>query len=721
MRHVVGMIGILIVAVASVGTAHAGTVSAPEGAHPRLFLEASTQAALRDLARDRSSYVGKTVERCHEITMNGARYSRDLYMGLDWAQYLQACLVAYRATGESSHGRTALKYFKAILDDLKEVGDGLGGDASARRDRGFAIRALGPNAALAYDWLHDFPGVDEALRARARQRFDAWTQWYIQNGYRPRSPGTNYNAGYVFAATLIAIAQYGEAGKAGERLWSHVVDELIGKDLLPAMTGDGVLVGGDWGEGWQYAPLSIAEYALSLRAVAPYGVDVGRAQPWLSDVLTRHVFAMVPGPGAQTHAVGDTQAEGPYLDVRAETLAAVLVGPADQKTKRHAESEMRRLRLYDEPQGFPLFRALASAERVEPMELERGGLEPVYVASGVGTLYARFNWTSDGAWFAASCSRARDIDHMHPNAGNFVLRRGPDDVIVDPSPYGTLSTLTGNAPTVESKNLPDEYLPSQAFWGLRSGYRWISRAGREGLAIRCDYADQYRIQQTPTDVPLALRDFVLIPESEGTELALVIIDRARSSSASHGLHLRFRTTTELAARGGAHDGRTGKSRLRIQEVAGSSGSRQVRNVPKGSCFDKSYTRGNCDAARFPVVEYRSRLNGPEPWAVHAILAMKGEPPKVTPLSSHENPGAIIELASRNVIVAAGMIAPAGLAEPARESLIALLDAKPSSSLQATKSTAGCTLGMAAPSSVAVRERGTMWARLGADCSLRAVP
>jgi len=35
-----------------------------------------------------------------------------------------------------------------------------------------------------------------------------------------------------------------------------------------------------------------------------------------------------------------------------------------------------------------------------------------------------------------------------------MLSRGGADLIVDPSPYGSLSTLTGNAPTVLSRQLP---------------------------------------------------------------------------------------------------------------------------------------------------------------------------------------------------------------------------------------------------------------------------
>ena len=58
----------------------------------------------------------------------------------------------------------------AVLDDYQDVGDGLGGDTVVTHDTGYAMRTFAPYSALAYDWLHDAPGVTESLRARSRSR-----------------------------------------------------------------------------------------------------------------------------------------------------------------------------------------------------------------------------------------------------------------------------------------------------------------------------------------------------------------------------------------------------------------------------------------------------------------------------------------------------------------------------------------------------------------------
>ena len=657
----------------------------PSNPHPRLFMDAKTQANLRELARQGGTVVAATVRRCREIEASPQSFSRDGYMGLDWAQYLQACLISWQATGSDGAARTAIRYFRALLDDLQVVGDGKGGDAAASRDSGYAIRALGPNAALAYDWLHDAPGVDAALLARARQRFKAWTDWYVQNGYRARSPGTNYNAGYFFAATLIAIAQGGEAGEDGTRLWRHVVDDLFEKDLMPSMSG-GVLRGGDWGEGWQYGPLSIAEYALAARAVASYGVEIGPTGSWLKDIVIRHIHALTPS-GDRTYAVGDADLEAYNLPVRRDTLTAVVAGPAPHDAKQWAMSELLRLRLMDDRPDFPLFSALAEAERVPPSDFPRPDSPKTFLARGTSILYARSNWSSDAIWFVTPCSGKIDVDHTHPNAGSFVLTRGSDDLIVDPSPYGTLSSLTSNAPTVLSENMPDHYRPSQAFWGTRTGFRWIATQDDGAVAARCDYADQYRIQETPTDIPLAFRDLLLIPyrDADGGQSALLFIqDRSVTRTAKQPLYLRFRSPSALKPLEGSNtaSGRVGRSNLLVRRLAASGGMITPRKLQRGSCFTENFTRGNCDAARIEVGEIAEVVPGPQARAMHLIEAASQKQALADPVALAASGGSawsIERAGARWVVAAQSGNAAMSYSVPAANALHYFLPASPGGS------------------------------------------
>ena len=652
----------------------------PSGPHPRLFLDAPTRARLKELAKDRDSAVAEAVRTCKRMYSHADDYARDGYMGLDWAHHLQICLVAWAATDDDSAARTALIYFKALLDDRQTVGDGEGGDKAATRDSGYAIRAHGPYTALAYDWLHDHTAMSDELKAHARERFTAWLDWYAKEGYRVRSPGTNYHAGYALAAALIAVAQGSEGGADGARWWRTVSDELFAKDLLPSAR-EGVLVGGDWGEGWQYGPLSIAEYSLAARAVEPYGIDVAPMRRWLREVLLRHVYALTPG-GKRTFVLGDTQAESANLSVRRRTLEAVVFGPSAREDKEWALGEIERVGTFAPGDlDFVLFTALADAAPVTAKPLPRETMPKAYFAAGTSVLYARTGWDAKAAWFVASCSPVIDVDHLPPNAGNFVLMRGNRNVIVDPSPYGSLSSLTSNTPTVRSPNLPKDYQPSQAFWGKKTGFRWRDTLPGDALLARCDYADQYWLQQNPTDVDEALRDFVMLPyeSADGSDsVALFIADRAKPPGAKPALYLQFRSPMKLAANGSGARADGGDTHLEIAQLQASAGKPEVHAQKAGSCFDdKRYTRGNCDAARIPVHDFRLVVEAERASAVHLIDASPRDavPAPAKPLVAQGGAAWLVERGkSRWVVALADGSGPLSYVAPASDVLHVVLPA-----------------------------------------------
>jgi hypothetical protein len=583
----------------------------PTGAHPRMLLDATLRAAWKaELAKKRGP-VADAVALCDE---DRSRRDHDgaLYMGAEWAKMLQACLVAWAATDKPEYVASSLKFFTALIDDLDQIGDGKGGDTAASRDAGYPIRNLGPYTAIAYDWLHDAPGMTPALRARARRRWAAWLAWFKDEGYHARDPGANYQAGYLLAATLIAVAQGGEAADtSGPALWRFVADELWGKDMAAALAAGGVLDGGDWPEGWQYGPLSVVEYAFAARVAKAHGIPVEGVTPWLASLLRRHVHALTPAdkmwPG------GDFDDDQANMPPQILPLNAVALGDANPDDKRWAKGEIARLELTDK--DWLLHDALATVGD-PPAQVPRASWPTWYQAAGTATLFARSAWDGDAIWFVASCARS-SADHHAPDAGNFALSRGGADLIVDPSPYGSLSTLTTNAPTVMSKNLGPKYVPSQAPWGQAIGWRWATKTRGGVVAARCDYADAYRFQQRESDIKEALRDFVLLPSADGRDASLVVVDRANTDAVDRKMYLRFRVPAELAIdRTGTGTATIGGARVTIS--GGHTPS--VGRTSLKDCFKEGTTRGNCDAARFPVTDYRVEIGGPEPRAVHVIAA-----------------------------------------------------------------------------------------------------
>jgi hypothetical protein len=609
----------------------------PSGAHPRLLLDAALKAAWR-ASKDRGPVKG-AITLCEHARDTG-EHDRAVYMGSEWAKVLQACLVAWAATDDASYAKTATRFFTALLDDLDRTGDGQGGDSAVRRDSGYPIRVLGPSTAIAYDWL--YAQLSPELKAKARQRFAAWLDWYREHGYRAREPGNNYQAGYLVSATLIAVAQGSEAGDAGKRLWRHVSDELWTKDMAAALAPGGILDGGDWPEGWQYGPLAVTSYALAARVARRAGIPVEGVDRWLDALLKRHVYAL--SPGDRVYPGGDTEAETPNMDPHVNTLNAIALGDASPESKKWAKGELSRLRLTDA--DSLLIDALATVGD-KPALVPRATWPTWYVAPATGTLYARTRWDDKAVWFVAECAPSLPVDHRHPSVGTFVLSRGKDDAIVDPSPYGSASTLTSNAPTVASAHLPADYIPSQGAWGEKSGWDYATQTRSGVVTARCDYADQYRFQERASDVPEAARDFVLLPSSDGSDAALVVIDRANTTNAARAMYLRFHAPAGIEVSGDAGTATIGATQLRIATVVKTGGTAAKGHGTGKDCFAEGIKKGQCEAARFPATDYRITIPGPRPLAVHAISVSGGEAAKVEKLGD----GALRITGPRDAVVA----------------------------------------------------------------------
>jgi MYXO-CTERM domain-containing protein len=615
----------------------------PKGPHPRMLLDKTLERDLRTYGKLPVGPVAGAIKLCDEARTTD-EHKRALYQGAEWAKVLQACLVAWAATDDKNHANTAIKYFTALIDDLDTLGDGKGGDEAARRDHGYAIRNLGPYTALAYDWLHK--QMPDPLKARARQRWKAWLDWYKDNGYRARVAGSNYQAGYLLAATTIAIAEAGEAGADGTQLWALVADELWGKDMAHALTTDGVLAGGDWPEGWQYGPLSVAEYALGARIMKGVGVEIQGIQPWLSSILRRHVYALAPSE--KTYAGGDTEFEEPNLEPHVLTLAAVALGDSSPQDRTWARGELARLRLTDK--DYLLYSSLASIGDGKPDAPARDAWPTWYVSANTGTLYARTRWDDTAVWFVTECHATIETDHRHPSAGTFSLSRGKDDVIVDPTPYGSQSTLTSNAPTVDSPQLPKDYLPSQGSWSEKTGYDFITQRASGIVAARCDYSDQYKFQDKASDVPSALRDWVLVPSQDGRDAALLVVDRADTTSSDRGMDLRFRTPGKLDLADKSATASVGSTKLSIAQVTATGGTVALGAARQKDCYKFTGPKGQCDAARFPVTDYRARIPGPRPVAVHLISAAGKTAATAQPLTGKDWAGASIKGVRDAVVV-----------------------------------------------------------------------
>src|SRR5882724_7808789 len=130
-------------------------------AHPRIWLDAATLQGISSQASVAGGPVARGAARCKAARETPSQYVTGGWQGFEFVTTLSGCLLSWEAMQSPDDLTTAIKYWNVLLDDYQNVGDALGGDSVVQHDTGYAMRTFAPFAALAYDWLHDAPGVTE--------------------------------------------------------------------------------------------------------------------------------------------------------------------------------------------------------------------------------------------------------------------------------------------------------------------------------------------------------------------------------------------------------------------------------------------------------------------------------------------------------------------------------------------------------------------------------
>ncbi|HKA89887.1 MAG TPA: hypothetical protein VKE22_19635 [Haliangiales bacterium] len=629
---------VLVCSLAAAGAAAAPPT--PSGPHPRLFLGGASLAAAKANAARAGSASKAIVDRCQQTIDNpGSFVDRGGADGDTWPAAAVACAFAYLVTGNAAYAAQGIKYWNASLNDDQTLGDGAGCVAGVNtswqtwngnppappvivtvtHDTGYPMRWYGPYIALTYDWLHDAPGVDDALRAHARTCLIAWVDYYTQRGYHNDEAGANYNAGFVAGKTMAAVALGGDAGADGDRLWTETVDGVFGSLLVgqglagrtsPLGMPAGVLVGGDWGEGWQYGPLSVLEYAAAARVVEESGAPQPEMDEWTNAIIVRYIHGTVPALDGQ-YVGGDFDSGEVYQSPSMNVLDAVLIGPSSDAAAAWA-AKMKELQSPN--RSTFIWNALAEIRAVTPADYRAQSPAPPlwYIARGTRNVYARTGWDAGAYWAVFSSPPQVSSDHHHFAAGNFVFSRGADHLVVDPSNYGEPGTLETNAAGADSPGVTGAYAPSQTGWS-EAELLWARGTNAAVYAARGDFAKAFKFSSTPSDIPYAHREWAFLPEGE-----IVTIDRVHTRDSSHFMYLNFHTNTggTLAFSGPTAIGAVGGSKVAIHPVVLGGGTPSIFHPQVTNTY--SYPCGACTNARFAVDDYTVKVPGPGAVAIHVI-------------------------------------------------------------------------------------------------------
>ena len=641
----------------------------PSGSHPRLFQSAAQLAAYKANVTNQSTAAASMLAECEDTFSEPNEYTtRGGEDGDNWPGSAVACAFSYVATGNSKYLTQALVYWNAALNDDQNLGDNLGcvqgvstdwqtwaaGDQSTAappvivtvtHDDGYGIRWYGPDLAITYDWLYSAPGVSQALLTQTQVCMTNWLDYYTAYGYHNTEAGANYNAGYIVAKAFGAVA-IGTDGAADGHLWTQVLDTDIGTLLegtgLAGVDGGvgtpaGVMVGGDWLEGWEYGPMGVLHYAAAVAALESAGASLPLMDAWTNSLVLRNLYAATPSWNEWYCGDGDNSDTGPNNSPSFPEVDAVLIGPSSDQAAAWALSIKQETNCGATSRNAFIHDAIAETRAVTAQDYTTQTPAPPlwYYSHGTRMVYARTAWKSPSAFWSVFMSPpALNSDHEHFAASNFVFTRGADNLIVNPSPYGGYATWETNAIAADSAAvaaIPNHnFAPGQTGWS-QADMPWARGTSDATYAARSDFAKGFNTETgsatTPTtDIPYAHREWVMLPEGE-----VVLIDRVNTGSATRNMYVTLHTNTGgggLALSNGVYQGKIGSSQVVIHPVSIEGATPVISQPPVADCtLDCEYPCAMCDVGRFPSDAYRVTIPGPFAVGIHVIdgLASTDQP------------------------------------------------------------------------------------------------
>ena len=608
----------------------------PSGPHPR-FLVGNAKAALAANLAAKRPQVSALVDACD------AQLGKNIasgYQGFDWTDQLAACAIAWQVTGKSAYAAQAIVYWKALLDDRAQVGDGLGGAGAADgglfivcQDAGYSMRTFGVYGALGLDWLHDAPGVDDGLRAHAISRLDEWGDWYEhgspkcvaapQGGYLNSLATSNYFAGYLLASWAAAIAVGNDDATVGPKLWARAT-RLSDTILAPALTAD--LAGGDQPEGWEYGELTAASWAVASAAAAENG-HAPFANGYLHDLIALHLYALHPG-NREFLDSGDHQ-DYPVKPGGASIWGALVAVPNDP----FAPFARQYLAL-THADGTRWVQAIAEAKSPswQKADWSHAGFPLSRIARGDGMVLARSGWGPNDGWAAFWASGRLADDHQRCDAGHFEFARGGDDLAIQTAAYATFASWNSNTLMFDDGGANSVYPPLQGPFS-HSGKVVVRHFAELGAAVaaQAEFADAYVSNHETNSVLQARREWVYVRPD-----LVIVSDRDTVAKPSVKVTWTLHTPSPSSTRGATLFAEAGASRLTSQTLLSAAPSVKSVTEPVANAGNAPWHSNETWAKPLYRVE-ETVADAPSQAFLHALTATaKGTAPPAATVADSGN-------------------------------------------------------------------------------------
>ena len=447
--------------------------------HPRIWLTPATKGRL--LARKRSgdpSWLklkarADTLARYSIYPYTDANRSNEPdntifydYQGSGWYDATMPLALAYQMTGDTKYSDKLLQLAdEMIAAQTRSENQPPHGVPPLRPDNYYPTRYLGPVIAIIYDWCYDRLG--DTRRATMVNLMNAYFDDMRANAYQVNDHADgNYFSGHLLAAAWMGYASAGDNPRAQEMIdyarmrFDGMPSSLVTQTNIPDSHVDQVFDGGyksaagipgapfksgfDF-QGWAYGTGTfdrILDYLLTVKAAT--GEDlVTRHRAWLAKILRAEQEALQPDR-FEIDPTGDWGSDyGAVIDRSLPArLAFLLAGTPDGP---YAQYLVRSGIDNDRCRTFPTcplsewedFFFGDPSRPSSPLRLPiyYTGFGPSYPRAGStnGALpyfIMRSSFAKDATWASIRMGAAFYDDHQHHDAGQLIIKRGQDYLLV---------------------------------------------------------------------------------------------------------------------------------------------------------------------------------------------------------------------------------------------------------------------------------------------------
>ena len=448
------LVWLLLAAVTLPGAAIAQVVSS----HPRMILDNATLTTLRQRAQANTPEWKKLKSYCDSVlpgsikppvpdTWADTPNIGSQYQGMGYAEATFSLGLCYQvmkginASAANAYGDKLAQVLDAIS---KPHGNPTWVDPCT--DSGYGIRNFGVALGIGYDWAYDRLGT--ALKNQVINAANAWVNTFETascTSYQRGMPN-NYYAGYFHAKATIALGTFGDNPSAPAQ-WSDWLDNRLRASVLPYFNRN--LAGGGWPEGFgNYGPTAILHMSLPAREVkTATGIDLvdpadgsaGYAYPVDSAIYPMH-FSW---PSRAYFDDRDTNRSSGNPDTPPGTnvtgMYVQLLGalsfhgsPLAPVMRQYLDEVRDATDNYSPASPWQNFLFLDPAQTRAPLS----SLPRSYLASGMGAVAARSDWSKDASWMSLRAGPyVEDPDHAEQyfDQGSLALVRGGTPLLINAS------------------------------------------------------------------------------------------------------------------------------------------------------------------------------------------------------------------------------------------------------------------------------------------------